>query len=136
MSKIVRSIRNVSDRIRASVSVRSKNIIFFITLALVVILAIMIRLTPILRGPLLIKAFDPWIQYYNAEYISDHTLYEYFHWKDTKSWYPEGRTRSQIRPGLPFTAVIIYYFLNFIGIPISIYEVCFYFPAFKGGLTI
>ncbi|MFX0071279.1 MAG: STT3 domain-containing protein [Candidatus Hermodarchaeota archaeon] len=136
MPKISTSIRNLGDRIRASVSVKSQNIIFSIALILVIVLAIMIRLTPILRGPLLIKAFDPWIQYYNAKYISEHSLYEYFHWKDTKSWYPEGRQRATLRPGLPFTAVAIYHMLNFIGIPVSIYEVCFYFPVFMGGFTV
>ncbi len=135
MVKIGTAFRNLWDRIRASVSLKSQNGVFFFALTLVVILSIMIRLTPILRGPTLIKAFDPWIQYYNAKYISEHSLYEYFTWTDKKSWYPGGIDRSSIRPGLPFTAVAIYLFLNFIGIPVTIYEVCYYFPAFMGGLT-
>ena len=136
IDKISASLRNFKDRIRASVSVKKRNTVFFIALTLVVIVAIMIRLTPVLRGPTLIKAFDPWIQYYNAKYISEHSLYEYFHWVDKKSWYPEGYQRAETRPGLPFTAVIIWWILNFIGIPITIYEVCYYFPAFMGGLTV
>ena len=135
MTKIGSRLRNFRDHIRASVNVKSQNILFFTALTLVVILAIMIRLTPILRGPILIKAFDPWIQYYNAKYISEHSLYEYFHWKDKKSWYPTGIKRAAIRPGLPFTVVVIYLILK-IFIPITIYEVCFYFPAFMGGLTV
>ncbi|MFX1453566.1 MAG: STT3 domain-containing protein, partial [Promethearchaeota archaeon] len=136
MSKIAQSFRNIRDRIRASVNVKPENILFFMALSLVVIVAIMIRLTPILRGPLLIKAFDPWIQYYNAKYISEHSLYEYFHWHDEKSWYPQGRDRAYLRPGLPFTAVVIYKILTFFGIPVTIYEVCYFFPAFMGGLTV
>ena len=136
MIKIGLALRNLWDRIRASVSLRAQNGVFFFALTLVVILAILIRLTPILRGPTLIKAFDPWIQYYNAKYISEHSLYEYFTWRDKKSWYPGGIDRSGIRPGLPFTAVVIYLILNFIGIPVTIYEVCYYFPAFMGGLTV
>ena len=136
MVKIGTAIRNLWDRIRASVSLKAQNGVFFFALTLVVILAIMIRLTPLLRGPLLIKAFDPWIQYYNAKYISEHSLYEYFTWTDKKSWYPQGVKRSNLRPGLPFTAVAIYLILNFIGIPVTIYEVCYYFPAFMGGLTV
>ncbi|MFX1296759.1 MAG: STT3 domain-containing protein, partial [Promethearchaeota archaeon] len=136
MIKIGDSLRNLRDRIRASVNVKPDNILFFMALSLVVIVAIMIRLTPILRGPLLIKAFDPWIQYYNAKYISEHSLYEYFHWHDEKSWYPEGKDRATLRPGLPFTAVIIYKILVFFGVPVTLYEVCYFFPAFMGGLTV
>ncbi len=136
MIKIGPAIRNFRDRLQASVNVKNKNILFFIALVLIIVLAIMIRLTPILRGPILIKAFDPWIQYYNAKYISEHSLYEYFHWRDKKSWYPGGITRANTRPGLPFTVVVIYLILNFLGVPITIYEVCYYFPAFMGGLTV
>lgn len=136
MSRIASSFLNFRDRIRTSISVKSQNFLFFAALFLLVFLAIMIRLTPILRGALLIKAFDPWIQYYNAEYLSTHTLYEYYHWYDYKSWYPEGYTRGELRPGLTFSVVIIYQFFNFLGIPVSLYHVCYFFPAFMGGLTV
>ncbi|MHA1149553.1 MAG: STT3 domain-containing protein [Promethearchaeota archaeon] len=135
MGKVGNAFNNFKDRIRAAVSVKTQNVLFFFALALVVALAVMVRMTPILRGPTLIKAFDPWIQYYNAKYITEHSLYEYFHWMDYKSWYPSGMDRSKLRPGLPFTAATIYIILNSIGIPISIYDVCYYFPAFMGGLT-
>ena len=134
--KIGRSLRNFYDRIRASVGVRKKNIVFFAALFLVVLLAIMIRLTPIFRDPIMIREFDPNIQYYNAKYIVEHSLYDYFHWIDKKSWYPGGVKRANIRPGLPFTAAVIYFILNFFGIPVTILEVCFYLPAFFGGLTV
>ncbi|MFX0029161.1 MAG: STT3 domain-containing protein, partial [Candidatus Hermodarchaeota archaeon] len=99
-------------------------------------LAILLRISPIFRGPRLIKAFDPWIQWYNAEYLSDHTLYEYFSWHDFKSWYPSGFYRGSLRPGLTFTVVILYKFLTFFGVPISLYDVCYFFPAIMGGLTV
>ncbi len=131
------SLRGFKDRIRSSVvGAKKQNIVFFLAITLIVILAIMIRLTPVLRGQTLIKAFDPWIQYYNAKYISEHSLYEYFHWVDKKSWYPEGIPRARTRPGLPFTAVVVWMILNFIGIPVSIYEVCYYLPAIMGGFTV
>jgi dolichyl-diphosphooligosaccharide--protein glycosyltransferase len=101
-----------------------------------VFLAIMLRLTPILRGPRLIKAFDPWIQWYNSEYLSDHTLFEYFNWIDLKSWYPEGFNRGGLRPGLTFTVVIIHDLLTFFGLQVTLYDVCYFFPALMGGLTV
>ncbi|MFX0042593.1 MAG: STT3 domain-containing protein [Candidatus Hodarchaeota archaeon] len=136
MPKIIASIRNFRDRIRASVSVKSRNILLFIALFLLVVLAIVVRLTPVLRGPLLIKAFDPWIQYYNADYLSTHSAYEYFHWRDFKSWYPQGYFRSTLRPGLTFTVVAIYKIFDFLGIPVSLYHICYFFPAFMGGITV
>lgn len=136
MVKISRSLRNFRDRIRVALTVKTVNFLFFIAIFLVFILAILIRLSPVLRGPWLIKAFDPWIQWYNAEYLSTHSLYEYFNWTDTKSWYPSGFYRGGLRPGLTFTVVTIYEFLNFLGLPISLYDVCYFFPAFMGGITV
>ncbi len=136
MVKIVASLRNFRDRIRTSISVKTSNILFFIALILVVVLAIAIRCSPLIRGNLLIKAFDPWIQWYNADYLNEHTLFEYFNWYDTKSWFPTGIYRGGVRPGLTFTVVIIYKILNFLGLPVSLYQICFFFPAFMGGLTV
>ncbi|MFX1493650.1 MAG: STT3 domain-containing protein [Promethearchaeota archaeon] len=136
MTKIFSSIKNFRDRLRASVTIKSHNVLFFFALFLLVILAIIIRLSPAFQGNYLIKAFDPWIQYYNAEYLSTHSIYDYFHWHDIKSWYPGGFDRFNLRPGLTFTAVAIYKLFQFLGIPVSLYDVCFYFPAFMGGLTV
>ena len=136
MVKISTSLKNFRDRIRTSISVKTSNILFFVALFLVVTLAILIRLSPLIRGITLIKAFDPWIQWYNAEYLNEHTLYEYFSWQDYKSWYPGGYYRGGLRPGLTLTVVSIYRIFNFLGLPISLYNVCFFFPAFMGGITV
>ena len=136
MSSIYSSLKNLRDRARASVTIKTFNIIFFLALFLVVILAIVIRLSPIISGNYLIKAFDPWIQYYNAEYLSTHSVFEYFNWHDIKSWFPEGYARGNLRPGLTFTVVAIYQAINFIGIPISLYDICYFFPAIMGGASV
>ncbi|MHA1986883.1 MAG: STT3 domain-containing protein, partial [Promethearchaeota archaeon] len=136
MVKIFASFRNFIDRIRTSMSVKKRNTLFFFAIFLVVFLAIFLRLSPIFRGTRLIKAFDPWIQWYNSEYLSTHTLYEYFNWHDFKSWYPNGFNRSYLRPGLTFTVVTIFNILNFFGLQISLYDICYFFPAIMGGLTV
>jgi len=136
MVKITASLRNFRDRIKTSISLKTRNILFFLALFLIVFLAIVIRLSPLIREITLIKAFDPWIQWYNAEYLDTHTFYEYFTWRDYKSWFPNGTFRGGLRPGLTFTAVIFHKILNFFGLPISLYDTCFYFPAFMGGLTV
>ncbi|MFX1601374.1 MAG: STT3 domain-containing protein, partial [Promethearchaeota archaeon] len=136
MVKIGASLRNFRDRLRTSVSIKSRNVLFFLAVFLVFVLAIIIRLSPLIRGVTLIKAFDPWIQWYNAEYLSKHTLFEYFHWTDFKSWFPGGQFRGGLRPGLTFTVVAIFNIFQFFGLPISLYDVCFYFPAIMGGITV
>jgi len=136
MSRLSTSFKNFRDRMRANINVRSQNFLFFIALLLIVILAFVIRISPLLRGGQLIKAFDPWIQYYNAEYINSHTLYEYFNWHDYKSWYPSGIDRFNLNPGLPFTVVVLYKLIIFFGIPISLYDVCYFFPAFMGAISV
>jgi dolichyl-diphosphooligosaccharide--protein glycosyltransferase len=136
MSKIGSSIKNLRDRTRASINVKSKNFLFFFALFLVVFIAILIRLSPIMINNYLIKAFDPWMQYYNAQYLSTHSIFEYFHWHDFKSWFPEGYQRANLRPGLTFTVVLIYQVINGIGIPVSLYDVAYYFPAFMGGASV
>ena len=80
MVNFIVSIRNFRDRIRTSISIKAQNVLFFLAVFLVVFLAILLRISPMFRGPRLIKAFDPWIQWYNAEYLSENTLYEYFNW--------------------------------------------------------
>jgi dolichyl-diphosphooligosaccharide--protein glycosyltransferase len=136
MSKIYSSLKNLRDRTRASITVKTTNILFFTALSLVLFLTVLIRLSPVASGNFLIKAFDPWIQYYNAEYLSTHSVFEYFNWVDIKSWYPEGYNRSNLRPGLTFTVVTIFQLINAIGIPVSLYDVCFYFPAFMGAASV
>ncbi|MCJ7647361.1 MAG: dolichyl-diphosphooligosaccharide--protein glycosyltransferase subunit STT3, partial [Candidatus Lokiarchaeota archaeon] len=129
MSRFTNSIRNFRDRIRSGLTIKRQNLLFLIALGLLFVIAIAIRLSPLVVDNYLIKAFDPWIQYYNAEYLSTHTIYEYFTWHDFKSWFPTGVNRASLRPGLTFTVVAIYNFINAIGIPITLYDVCFYFPA-------
>jgi len=136
MSKIYSSVRNLRDRTRASITIKTYNILLFFALALVLFLAILIRLSPVVDGNYLIKAFDPWIQYYNAEYLATHSIFDYFNWVDFKSWFPEGYARGNLRPGLTFTVVTIFQIINSMGIPISLYDVCFYFPAFMGGASV
>ena len=136
MVKIGASIRNFRDRIRTSISIKTSNFLLFTALFLVVTLAIIIRCSPLIHDIRLIKAFDPWIQWYNAKYLNEHTIYEYFNWLDTKSWYPEGIQRGNLRPGLTFSVVIIYQIVNFFGLSISLYDICYFFPAFMGGITV
>jgi dolichyl-diphosphooligosaccharide--protein glycosyltransferase len=136
MSSIINVLKNFRDRIRAGLTVKAQNFLLFAALVLLVVIAIGIRLSPLAVNNYMIKAFDPWIQYYNANYLSNHTLYQYFNWRDFKSWFPEGFYRGSLRPGLTFAVVVIYKFFTMLGIPITLYDVCFFFPAFMGGASV
>lgn len=136
MSKLVSSLKNTKDRVGAKVYFKSHNLLFFIALLMIVILTIVIRLSPLLRGGQLIKAFDPWIQWYTSEYLDTHSLYEFFTWHDLKSWYPVGVSRYYLRPGLIFTVVFIHKIFLFFGLSISLYDICYFFPAFMGGVSV
>lgn len=124
------------DKLKTKIRVKKENFVIIISLVIIIIAALLIRLSPIFIGPPLIKAFDPWIQYYSAEYLSQNGIFEYFHWHDFKSWYPEGIDRFNLRPGLTFTVVTIYWVLNGLGISVQMYDICFFFPAFAGAITV
>ena len=136
MSKVTSGLNAFRDRIRAKINLKTQNILLFLAVFGLFVIAVMIRLSPAVTEQTLLKAFDPWIQWYNAEYLSSHTLFEYFNWLDTKSWFPEGVIRGNLRPGLTFTVVIIHDIFHLFGIPVTLYDVCLYFPAFMGGLTV
>lgn len=137
MSGIYQSFKDLQARISANVKIKKSNVIFYVALILVLAIAIGIRLVPLIGGDMLIKAFDPWIQYYNSQYLSEHGLYEYFTWRDLKSWnYTGGVTRANLFPGLIFTTTAIFKILTFFGVPVTLYEVAYFFPAFMGGMTV
>jgi dolichyl-diphosphooligosaccharide--protein glycosyltransferase len=65
----------------------------------------------------------------------EHGVWEFFDWFDTMSWYPIGRhVGSTTFPGLQITSVFLYHFLEFIGFPMSINDICVFVPAVFGSL--
>src|SRR6056297_970016 len=124
------------DQIKTAVRFEKKFPFYFLSITLIIIISVLIRLTPVINDVYLIKAFDPWIQYHSTEYIIENGWYEFFNWIDYKSWYPTGIDRGRLRPGLLGSAALFYRVISALGIPITPYEACFYFPAFMGGLTV
>ncbi len=61
-------------------------------------------------------------------------LYGLWNWFDSESWYPLGRAvGGTVYPGLMMTSSVAYWFLQFIGVPIDIRNVCvFIAPIFSG----
>ncbi|QEE15342.1 STT3 domain-containing protein [Promethearchaeum syntrophicum] len=127
---------NQSDKVKTSVKIPSDAPFFYLALIFVLILAVLVRMSPVITGTYLIKAFDPWYQFSSTKAVINMSLYDWFHFHDFQFWFPEGVDRFNLRPGLLFTTAIIYWIITALGIPVTPFQVAFYFPAFMGGATV
>ena len=127
---------NQSDKVKTSVKVPSDAPFFYLALIFILILAVLVRMSPVITGTYLIKAFDPWYQFSSTKAVINMSLYDWFHFHDYQFWFPEGVDRFGLRPGLLYTTAIIYWIITAIGIPVTPFQVAFYFPAFMGGATV
>lgn len=113
----------------------SKTLLEVAMLAMIVILAILFRVYRVRWGPYM-DAYDPSFQLRVTEYVVENGYKAWFTWHDALSWYPMGRDISlNSYPGVPFTAAFLYNLLNAVGVNVSVYNVCFYFPVFMGVIT-
>jgi dolichyl-diphosphooligosaccharide--protein glycosyltransferase len=134
-AKIKSFFRESWDRNRAAMKIVPANFLLVISLILIFVCGVFIRLSPVFNGVYLIKEFDPWAQYKTAQYILNNGYWELTKWTDFMSWYPEGNSFYRMYVGLPATAVVFYQILSGLGFPVTLYDVCFFFPAFMGGVT-
>ena len=105
------------------------------TLGLVLVLAVVFRMIKIRWGPYM-DAYDPLFQLRVTEYVVKNGYAAWFTWHDTLSWYPMGRDiATSSYPGVPFSAAFAYQVLHLLGLRVSIYDVCLFFPVFMGAVT-
>ena len=104
-------------------------------LGLVVVIAVILRVLPLRWGPYF-TAYDPLFQYRVTEYVVKNGYAAWFSWNDTLSWYPMGRDIAHSSfPGIPFSAAFVYQVLQALGVGVSVYDVCLYFPLLMASLT-
>jgi dolichyl-diphosphooligosaccharide--protein glycosyltransferase len=133
MSDIKDSIKSIFSIDREKIKL--KNLLIYISLISIFIIALLIRLTPAVYEPIL-KGFDPWFQYRQTEYIVENGFLAWFNWHDPYSWAPFGRdVAATSYPGLPFMAAALYLFIDFLGVPVDLLTFAWFFPAFMGALT-
>ncbi|MCX8169391.1 MAG: dolichyl-diphosphooligosaccharide--protein glycosyltransferase subunit STT3 [Candidatus Methanomethylicia archaeon] len=105
-------------------------------ITLIFVLAVWIRMLPVIRyGPYL-SEYDTYYQYRMTKYILDNGLIAWFNWYDEMSWYPTGRNipiTSYL--GVPLTTSTIYTLIRILGFDIDLMELCAILPAVFGGLT-
>ena len=105
-------------------------------LAVISIVAAILRILPLQYGAYF-TAFDPLFQYRATQYVVENGFASWWTWHDTMSWYPMGRNvANSAYPGIPFAAAILYLVQKTIGLGISLYNVCLFFPILMAVLTI
>ena len=119
------------------VSMHKSSITHYTSIVLIVLLAFIVRVTPMLYYEHLLKAFDPWGQYRIAKYILDNGIFSWFHWRDNMVWYPYGRDMAKTAyPGTPLTGLFFYYLFSYLGFNIDLLTALYLTPAIMGTLSV
>ncbi len=109
------------------------NVMAAIGLIIISLIALMLRLLPMIGYEVLIRAFDPWFNIREVEFIIENGFGAWFGWFDTTTWFPWGRNMARSAyPGIPFTAALIYFGLQGLGINIDVMTIAVLYPAVMG----
>jgi dolichyl-diphosphooligosaccharide--protein glycosyltransferase len=109
------------------------NILAAVGLIAICILALMIRLLPTIGFPIIIRAFDPWYNYREVEFIIENGFAAWFGWYDWTTWVPYGRNIPQTSyPGIPFSAALMFLAFQSVGIHIDLMTTTVLYPAIFG----
>ncbi|MFW9830696.1 MAG: STT3 domain-containing protein [Candidatus Thorarchaeota archaeon] len=109
------------------------NVTAAVALLIICFIALMIRLVPMIGFDVLVRAFDPWYNVREVQFILENGFEAWFGWYDWTTWIPFGRNipRSSY-PGIPFTAALMYLLFQGLHIPIDIMTTVVIFPAIMG----
>ncbi len=109
------------------------NVISAVALIIISIIALMIRLLPMLGFEVLMRAFDPWYNLREVEFILQHGFGAWFGWYDWTTWVPFGRNIPQSSyPGIPFTAAFMFLVIKAVGINLDTMTLVVLFPSIMG----
>ncbi|KAL7239950.1 hypothetical protein ACSBR2_005752 [Camellia fascicularis] len=109
------------------------NVLSFLILFLIGLLAFSIRLFSVIKYESVIHEFDPYFNYRVTQYLIKNGIYDFWNWFDDRTWYPLGRViGGTVYPGLTLTAGTMWWILNSLNIPLSLETVCvFTAPIFS-----
>jgi dolichyl-diphosphooligosaccharide--protein glycosyltransferase len=92
-----------------------------------------IRLHAVTEYGRVIHEFDPWFNFRSTQYLAENGWTAFFHWFDHRSWYPLGRpVGTTIYPGMQIVSVVLWKVLNWVGVEMSLNDVCVFVPAWFG----
>lgn len=109
------------------------NLLAAFGLFVICLIALMIRLLPMLGFDVLVRAFDPWYNVREVQFVLENGFQAWFGWYDWTTWVPFGRNipRSSY-PGIPFTAAFMFLAFQALHIPIDLMTLVVIFPAIMG----
>jgi hypothetical protein len=86
--RLTRSLKRIFHR--PTVQIGKANIMLYASIILIFILALILRLLPMIRYVSELRALDPYAQLRATEFIIQNGLVEFFKYHDYMSWYPNG----------------------------------------------
>lgn len=112
-------------------------------LLLILLVTVGLRLLPVRYG-VYISEFDPWLQFYAADFIADSVLeggplgvLDFFDWHSSITWYPEGVDMGTVYfPGVPMAGAFFYLGLLALGLDVGLETAVIYFPIVTGVLSV
>ncbi|MGQ4891075.1 MAG: STT3 domain-containing protein [Candidatus Njordarchaeia archaeon] len=112
-------------------------ILIWTSLILLYLIALIIRLYPLLVNEAYIRAYDPFIQYYAAIQIEKHGLLNFITGYYNEFWYPWGVYLGQtLYLVIPVAGVLLHKFFLLIGVKIDLLTAVALVPAIFGSFTI
>ena len=112
-----------------------KNILLTTCLAIIVVIAVLLRILPMAWG-FTLSEFDPFFQYEMTEHVVDNGFGSWASWHTYREWYPTGRDiGSTSFPGLPFTGATVYHLARALGLNVSVMDVTIVFPVLAAAIT-
>uniref|UniRef100_A0A8C4QVU9 dolichyl-diphosphooligosaccharide--protein glycotransferase n=2 Tax=Eptatretus burgeri TaxID=7764 RepID=A0A8C4QVU9_EPTBU len=107
-----------------------------LVLSLACVAAVSVRLFSVVRFENIVHEFDPWFNFRATQYLSLHGLQSFRDWFDDMAWYPLGRHVGEtVYPGLMLTATSLQSVLSWLGVPISLSNICIFLPPAFAALT-
>lgn len=115
--------------------VSKKAILKVFSLALIFIVGFLLRAFPVFKSGYNIRAYDPYMQFYTAQYIEEHGLKAFFSLFDTQSWAPFGRNLGTFYIGVAAPGAFLHSFLTLVGFNVSFMSVVALIPSLFGALS-
>ena len=119
-------------------------IIAYSALALILLLAFIIRILPLRwenlsAGTSLLNEFDPYYQFSATQFMVAHGLLSPFwptHWINHQLWYPFGLDMSSVLPSIPMTGAVAYDVIKGLGANVDMMTLCALIPPVVGVFSV
>jgi len=83
-----------------------------------------------------IHEYDPQFNFRTTKFLATNSFESFLNWFDDRAWFPLGRVvGGTLYPGLMMISAACYRIANYIGLPISILDVCVFFAPFFAAAT-